>query len=119
MPLKISDVLKATRIMVEHILQNLDVNEEIPIDDYWDVRPPERYENSGGDAPASVSGSLRKDSRVIKPIFDEGPAGKERALVQLSNLLRAIGDHPEWVIPQGVGRTLAVNVGCGTEGNLG
>jgi hypothetical protein len=114
MEIEISKLLKVADRILKHILTDLEVDRiQIPVNDYWDVIGDARYKNGEEDPPEAVLGSLQEDWRLVTSIVSAPPAGKLPALVQLSNLLRAIGDHPKWVTSAGI------NVGSGTEGNMG
>jgi len=102
MRIKISRVLD----LIGQILKNVSDQRgdwvEIPGYYYWDVVAPERYEYNDGKPPEPDYNKLVDDCHLLKLVPDNIHTwplkDKVRLLVQLSNLLRAIGDYPDSLV---------------------
>ena len=80
------------RNRINGILSNLEQAKPIvnlPYDGYWDIQGNERYGAAKPSATDIDQGLLSSDWKTIQAV----PPGLA-LLVQLSNLLRVIGDHP-------------------------
>jgi hypothetical protein len=99
MKIKISRLLELSDLILKNVLHQLGSDwVEIPADYYWDVVGAVRYQYNGGNPPTPVYNALADDCHKLKPVSDginSWPLeDKVCLLVPLSNLLRAIGDHP-------------------------
>jgi len=112
MKIKISRLLELSDLILKNVLHQLGSDwVEIPADYYWDVVGAVRYQYNGGNPPTPDYKALIDDCLQLQPISDAINSwpleDKVRLLVPLSNLLRAIGDHPnalsKVVAPAGVG----------------
>lgn len=103
MNVKISQLLKVADLILNHVVICLKIDSiQIPDDHvaYYDVKSPARYNYVPGAAkPSPDVSNLGADWKVLQD-FPDDPEGRLIDLVQLSNLLRAIGDNPGWVIGQ-------------------
>jgi hypothetical protein len=89
------DVAKVRKLINEILsgLERAKPSVTLPYDWYWEIQKPERYGGTKPDASAIDKKLLSNDWAVIEKV----PAGVE-LLVQLSSLLRVIGDHPAEVL---------------------
>lgn len=93
------DIAKVQRL-VNEILSGLAKAKPIvnlPYDWYWEIQKPERYGTTKPGVSMIDKGLLSNDCKAIRQATKEVPPGVE-LLVQLSNFLRVIGDHPVEVL---------------------
>ena len=98
MKIQISKLREAAQRVLTHALNILLVDPyDLPIFYYWDVvSRDDRYRSTN--LPGSLRAQVDVDWNHVAKITFPDPGGKVDALIQLSNLLRAVGDHvPDFI----------------------
>ncbi len=96
MEIKISVLKQAIDMILKHVSEKLEADAtNIPAQEYWDVKGAARYGPiDNNHPPDQVAGDLIEDWKAVEAmVAGNDPKGQEPYLIEISNVLRALGDH--------------------------